>query len=412
VRYGIGYDFLSFANALASSPGLAVLCLQLQCQAHFGALAMLDSRLSLALSIFALSAVFTLNSWGPAEDSSAAELQEETKGALAEKSTANSEEAQRNPESPESSRVAALQVIDRMIDICKRMGDSENSAELQKFRSVLCTSEDHKRARVLAANAFEFIQALRLHSEPQSAQALAADALRLAAIVKKEDPLVFIALHQEAAELDIAFERYDSALKNISTALKVAKDEPMDRHDLIAVRATRAMVLRKMKRFDESEQAYRELIREAKNQREEISKDDLPRLQFALAALYCDKGAFTEYAKIVPNSYRDGAIDWEGKIVQTTAYVNYRLSIGRNIDRAADKAQELAEGTQKAYGVLSREHIEAIELLAKVRIAQSQYDEAVKLLRKSVKLRSVLLGESHPSIARVNKVIDDTRKKS
>ena len=63
----------------------------------------------------------------------------------------------------------------------------------------------------------------------------------------------------------------------------------------------------------------------------------------------------------------------------------YNISEDGDIKSAVKEGQELVDVTQRAYGVSSRQHIDAIELLAKVRVAQSKYDEAVELLNKSVK---------------------------
>jgi hypothetical protein len=55
--------------------------------------------------------------------------------------------------------------------------------------------------------------------------------------------------------------------------------------------------------------------------------------------------------------------------------------------------------------------VEALELLAEVRVAQNQYDDAIALLKKSADLRAGLLGPDHPSIARLQKEIDALRKR-
>ena len=90
----------------------------------------------------------------------------------------------------------------------------------------------------------------------------------------------------------------------------------------------------------------------------------------------------------------------------TTDFADHDLKDGENLNLAAERSQHHVEWTQEYFGVSSRYHIEAIELLAKVRIAQARFDDAVALLKHSCKLRAGLLGKDHPSIARLNREID------
>jgi tetratricopeptide (TPR) repeat protein len=240
-------------------------------------------------------------------------------------------------------------------------------------------------------------------------------ALQLGEALKNDVPPLFVLAHHEAAQLDLEFERYDSALNHMSIALKRVEEGDFARRDSIAVRANYARVLRKLKRFDEAEQSYAQLIEDIKRDPEGLSEGDLSNLKFALAVLYADKGAYRQYRDALADggheqSDEQGNQDPERSIAMTVAYVNYNLSVGEDLILAAEKAQELVEWTQKHYGVSSRRHVEALELLAKVRVAQSRYDDAVTLLKKSANMRAGLLGPTHPSVARLHKEIDDLRK--
>jgi hypothetical protein len=211
-------------------------------------------------------------------------------------------------------------------------------------------------------------------------------ALKLAEAVKNDVPPVFVLAHHEAAELDAEFERFDSALEHMSIALQRIEQGDFARRDVIACRANCARVLRLLKRFDEAEKIYLGLIEETNRDPAGLSERDLSNLRFALAVIYADKGSYRQYFALSDggreqiNEQEDP--DPERAITMTIVFVNYSVSVGEDLTAAADKAQELVEWTQKSYGVSSSHHVEAIELLAKVRVAQSRYDDATALLKK------------------------------
>jgi tetratricopeptide (TPR) repeat protein len=255
---------------------------------------------------------------------------------------------------------------------------------------------------------------LRKRGELLSAARLMPLALKLAEAVKNDVPPVFVLAHHEAADLDAEFERFDSALDHMSIALQRIEQGDFARRDVIACRANYARLLRKLKRFDEAEQIYLKLIEETNRDPEGLSERDLSNLRFALAVVYADKGLYQQYFALSDggreqiNEQEDP--DPERAITMTIVFVNYSVSVGEDLTVAADKAQELVEWTQKSYGVSSSHHVEAIELLAKVRISQSRYDDAIALLKKSAELRVGLLGPDHPSIAKLHKEVDAVRK--
>jgi tetratricopeptide (TPR) repeat protein len=329
--------------------------------------------------------------------------------------------AQADAESPDSeelsenTREIAFQAIDQMIDIWRRMGGTETAAEMQAHRDQFSIEDELEWTIVVADNSYRMAQYLRERGELLTASKLTPIALQLGEAIKNDLPPLFVAAHHEAALVDMEFERYDSALNHMSLALKRVEQGDFARRDSITVRANYARALRKLKRFDEAEQIYVELIEQTKRDPKGLTEEDLSDLKFALAVLYADKGAHPQYYDMLSAagykpSDKHAPSDSERWIIMMTAFVSCHVSTGESVAIAAEKAQELAEWTQKSYGVSSRRHIEALELLAKVRVAQNQYDDAIALLQKSADLRAGLLGQDHPSIKRLHTEIDAVRK--
>jgi hypothetical protein len=158
-----------------------------------------------------------------------------------------------------------------------------------------------------------------------------------------------------------------------------------------------------------------EVIEETQENGREDSQLILFKLRFALAMIHENKGEFQKFFESMPEMGKrqkdeDDSCYGERCAVMLTAAVNSELSNGDQLEHAAATAQRQLEWTQTYFGVSSRRHIEAIELLANVRVAQSQHDDAITLLKKSAELRKGLLGNDHPSIASVNKKIDAIRR--
>jgi tetratricopeptide (TPR) repeat protein len=326
---------------------------------------------------------------------------------------ATTEAAQSSEESLENTRDIAFQAIDQMIDISKRMGDTENVAVMQADRDRSAIDE-RQWTMVVASNSYAMAEYLRKRGEFLSADQLMPSVLQLAEALKDDLPSLFVAAYHQAALLDIDFERYESALSQLSVVLNHIEESEIARRDTIALRANYAYVLRRLKRFDEAEQIYVELIEQTKSD-PDGRPEDLSNLRLALAVLYANKGEYRRYHDMLAddgheqNEVRVNA-DPDRAITIITAFVHYSVSEGENLPFAAQKAQELVEWTQKLSGVSSRRHVEALELLAKVRAAELRYNDAVRLLKKSAELRSVLLGPTHPSVARLQTEINALRK--
>jgi hypothetical protein len=314
-------------------------------------------------------------------------------------------------------RAIADQAIDQMIGILRGLGAQENIAALNAIREQFEIEDERECAAAVTAHSLQLATYLRERSELLAARKLMPLALQLASDLKKDHAELFVVAHITAAQLDEDFECYDSALNHCFVALTLAQQEDMAWRTSMVCRRNYAYNLRKLKRFDDAEKIYLELIEQAKGEVDGQPNDDHYNLQFALAALYAEKGAYREYGETLPNQEHERA-DFNGKrdlakfVIMKTAFINYTVSIGTNAELAAEEAQKLADWTQEVYGVSSRKHIEAIELLANVRISQWRYDDAIALFKKSADLRARLLGEDHPSITRLYKDIDAVRKTS
>jgi tetratricopeptide (TPR) repeat protein len=312
-------------------------------------------------------------------------------------------------------RADAIRVIDQMIAICNRMGDKENAALAQTLRDRFATNSEERIAIHICDNSIAMLKELRKCNELLTADELTRSMLCLASCIMKESPRVFVGAHLQAARLDIEFERYDSALKHTALAQQVAIDEHLGRHVSAALGSTDASVFRKLGQFDKAEQIYSELLKQADDKSDSLSEDDLYNLRFARAALYAEKGEFKKYVDAFPADERkitdeDGNRDYGTELIKANAIVNYNLTVDGKIDVAADKALQTVDHTKQYYGASSRRHIEAIELLAKVRIAQDRNNDAIALLKQSADLREKLLGKDHESIARIHKEIDSIKK--
>ena len=199
----------------------------------------------------------------------------------------------------------ALRAIDEIIDNLKRMGDSEDVHEWQKYRDQFPIGSEDEAIRDVGGWSCRLAHDLRKRNELQPAEKMIGFALQIADALKAQYPHVFVIAQAEAADIDGDFEQYESAAKRLNAALKVATEESEKRHDLIACRANYAYFLRKLKRFDEAERIYVNLIQKAKENADGLAKDDLYQLQFGLAALYAEKGAFRQYHDALPDGGRE-----------------------------------------------------------------------------------------------------------
>jgi tetratricopeptide (TPR) repeat protein len=324
----------------------------------------------------------------------------------------------KSEELPETREGLALQSIDQIIEIVKCLGNSDNVANWRVYRDQFPAGDEIDCTGQLAARSCELASDLAKHGELLSARKLMPIALRLAEAVKERSPTLFMIVNGEAAMLDIDFELYDSASKHMSIALKAAKEDGVDRHDSISCQSHYAFLLRKQKRFDESEKIYLDLLRQTNENPEGFSKIELYDLKFSLAVLYAEKGEFEKHlkaTKALPGGLGkqvDEDVREYGRrmIMLDTAVVNCGISTNK-LDPAEKAALNAVERAQKYFGASSLEHVEAIELLSKVRVAQFQYAEAAVLLKKSADIRAGLLGDDHPSVARLHKEIDAIRNK-
>jgi tetratricopeptide (TPR) repeat protein len=316
---------------------------------------------------------------------------------------------------PEHVRNFAIQAIDEYIEISKQMGGTTQVAQWRIYREQLSTGDINERSIEVGRRLCQSVQLLRQRNELRSAKQMVPHVLQLAKAVKDQDPSLFMFAHIEAAAVDIGFERYDSALEHMQIALGIATKADVNWRESLDCQFYYAILLRKLNRFDEAEQIYSKLIREANARSNELSKDELYRLILNRAVAYAENGEFEKFQKALPDSSRkhinaDGNQDRDGDLCKVTAYINWELQQAKHLEFVAAGAQILVDSTQEIYGVSSRQHIEAIELLAKVRANQSQYDDAADLLKKSIELRAVLLGADHPSIVQLQNEIEMARK--
>jgi tetratricopeptide (TPR) repeat protein len=316
----------------------------------------------------------------------------------------------------ESTRDIALNTLDQVIDNLKRTGDAEAVADLQAYREQFSNEDETQCTIEVGMYACKMVQQLRKRSELLSARQMIPHTLQIADSVKTQAQRLFIYAHCEAAFVDEDFERYDAALKHASLAREVANEGNVKRRDAIVLKANYARILRNLKRFNEAEKLYLDLVEQTTKDSDGLSQLDLFDLHFSLAITYAQKGAFDKYLKAFPAEGLKKQVDEDDArfadriVLINSAAVNWAVLEGR-LDLAERKAQKELDWSQEYFGVSSRPHVEANELLAKVRVAQEKNDEAIVLLKKSADLRARLLGEEHPSISRLHKEIDAIRKK-
>jgi hypothetical protein len=312
-------------------------------------------------------------------------------------------------------REAILQAIDEAIAVSRNYGDADEVAKWQGLRAEYAATESDECATKAITDFISIVCGLRDHNELREAERLVPFMIRSAKSVRKGEPRLFFAAEREASAIEVDFERYESALKHMMIAMRFSAQECPTRSCLSSSLANYAYVLRKLNRLNEAEGIYLSVQEDIKQNPEGVTKDAILDLRFAIATLYAEKGEFEKYRKTVPDQpedlyNEDGEFVPRRAVVMARAYINFNLPPNGDLTRAADKGQRHSDWTREYFGVSSRQHVEALELLSKVRIAQKDYDEAEKLLKKSADLRSTLLGNEHSSITRTYKEIDAIRK--
>ena len=363
----------------------------------------------------AFCSLISINSLTLGQDVPSAKSQEREKE-TPPKESADSITNGNNPDQASESKPDIVETVyDHVIEHLKQTGDSETPAGLKTVRDQ--HADDDKFSAFVGRCACELIRSSRKQSELLSARQLVPDALRVAETVKQQFPQILMFAHSEAACVDEDFEFYESALKHTSISRQVAEESNLE-HEAFILRCNYAHILRKLKRFDEAEKIYAKLTTELTKNPKGFSDYNLLLFstRFSLAITYGEKGAYSQYLKAFPvgaQNKQEGEDDdvFADRLELINAIaVNWAISEGK-LDLAEPKAQRVVDWSQRYSGVSSRRHIEAIELLAKVRVAQKKPDEAVVLLKKCSDLRAGLFGKDHPSITRVQKEIDVIRKK-
>lgn len=312
-------------------------------------------------------------------------------------------------------RKAFIQATEEAIQVFRNHGDANRIADWQELRAEYAATETDECAATIAAEFIGIVRGLRERNELREAERLMPLMISLAMSLKSDKPQLHFAAEREASVLEVGFERYESAFKHAMIAMRIVSQEYATRRYLISSLGNYAHVLERLKRLDEAEGIYISIQDDIKQNPEGITRDATLDARFALAALYAEKGEFEKYRKTVPGKQED-LYDDDGEFVSwravsmARAYINYNTSPDGKLARAADKGQRHCDWTREYFGVASREHIEALELLSKVRVAEKKYEEAERLLKESAKFRSTLLGNEHPSIASTYKDVDAVRK--
>lgn len=265
-------------------------------------------------------------------------------------------------------------------------------------------------------NAFDYLRGAK---ELLAAQRLSVQLQIIGDEVKKNNPAILSLIELKLSYLDDDFERYDSALRRFDTAMEIVKlQQEMPLEIQFANRVLRANYLRKLGKHDEAERFYLQYLKDAREHPKFISRDEVISAEFELAAMYADMGAYEQYDKVMPKEATDfyevdGKPDPRRVAFAASSYVKYyTFSERKNSEIAAKHCQKFIDQMQFYYGVSSPKYVEATELMAKVRIEQRRYNDAIELLKKSSQIRAGLFGSDHPSIARLHAEIDQIGKLS
>jgi tetratricopeptide (TPR) repeat protein len=234
--------------------------------------------------------------------------------------------------------------------------------------------------------------------------------------LKEQSWPLFVLIEVHLSFLDNDFERYDSALKRLDIVVETFKEHDAWSSKSQMLLVGKAHYLRKTGRYAEAEQMYLRILKGADEHSENLSKDYMLTAKFELAATYADMGAYQKCQQWMPNGARDyydengTTVSDRVAIVYSTNVEYFMLSDKKDLDNAEALCQTLIERMQHYDGVLSPSYVAAIELMAKVRLAQAQYNEAIELLNKSSGIRTELFGNDHPSIANTRAEVARIRK--
>ncbi len=295
---------------------------------------------------------------------------------------------------------AAAVAIDDAVEFAKKGGDQGKAAIWQARKGQTVILGDVR-------GLLDVLTSLLNKSELRLAQQLYAQLQVIADSSRDDFPALNFVIQLDLARVDEAFERYDVALHRIddmeSIVQSVGTNAPP--YGSIALYPIRGHLLRELGMYDKAEKVDLRFLREANNYPVDISKDMLPLMKFELRAVYADAGAFDKLAELgaaqtADFNDEDGNVDSYRVFLMASSIVKYHLSGDKNLSEAEVKCQDLMDRMKYYRGVSSTSYIQAIELMSKVKIAQSQYADAVELLRKSLELRTQVFGADHPSVAR------------
>jgi tetratricopeptide (TPR) repeat protein len=314
------------------------------------------------------------------------------------------------PNISDRAQASVAKAIDQLLEYLKQAGRTERVALWNTRRGHPITIAEIQ----MVLDDFDFLMG---HNQFRSAERLSPELQIIAEELQKESPPAFALVQLSLIELDDNIEKYDSALKRLNAVLDTLKQSDVFPLKVkLSLTAEKAHVLRKLGKHAEAEQLYLRLLKEADEHSESASKDYILSVKFEFAAMYADIGKFEGSQKWMPKEatdYREenGAANSERISLMLSTNVKYYLSEDKkDLDAAEDLCQWLIEQMQHYDGVSSPSYVAAIELMAKVRVAQAHYNEAVELLNKSLGIRAGLFGKDHPSIGRTQSEIERIRK--
>jgi tetratricopeptide (TPR) repeat protein len=304
--------------------------------------------------------------------------------------------------------------------LCEQRGDKERAQVWQKISVEYVRDTKTDDAVKVAKASLVAVIKLRNLNELRLAERTMPQLFKILDLQHEPPGLLYIRALILAAQLEADFERYDSAHKRMllaaagaTTAPESKRNDPVYLHLVLEL----AELERKRGKTDTAEELCVKLL-EAMHKEPDchVKKLCQGRARIGLAGVYADKGRFREALDVLPD--QTDLVDKNGAIYPHYDFalgaLYYRCCLGENTDlkTVAEEWEDNVDETKRYFGESSRQYVEAIELLAQLYTAQSKYNEAVELLKKSADVRAGLLGPAHPSIKVVWNQIDAVRNQS
>jgi hypothetical protein len=305
---------------------------------------------------------------------------------------------------------AAAVATDDVIEFAKKAGDQNKATVWQSRKGQPFTIGD---VRAL----LNVMEDLRDKSQLLSAQQLYEQLQIIADSLQDDFPALSILIQIRLSCVDDAFERYDVGLHRIDDVESIFQrgGTKVPTYKPYAFYPVRGHLLRELGMYDEAAQFDLRYLSEANKYPAEVANRTLPLVKFELRAVYADTGAFDKLAELgaaqtVEFNGADGNVDSHRIFLMESSIAKYHISGDKDLSEAEAKCQDLVDRIKYYRGVSSTLYIQAIELMSKVKIAQSQHADALALLEKSSDLRAGLFEPDHPSVARTKAEIDRVRK--